>query len=175
MNFSTLIQLAEKELVLERNECLHYHNVVDTNIYFVESGSLKMFVIDNDSEQIIRFGYQHNLLVFLDSFISGNPSVFHMQALKKTKLKIISKAQLNHFLTISADHELLWTKILEDLVLQQMDREIDLLTSSPLERYIRVIQRSPKLFQEIPHRHIANYLRMTPETLSRIKAQMQKS
>jgi CRP-like cAMP-binding protein len=175
MNFSTLIQLAEKELVLERNECLYYHNVVDTNIYYVESGSLKMFVIDNDSEQIIRFGYQHNLLVFLDSFISGNPSVFHMQALKKTKLKIISKAQLNHFLKISADHELLWTKILEDLVLQQMDREIDLLTSSPLERYIRVIQRSPKLFQEIPHRHIANYLRMTPETLSRIKAQMQKS
>ena len=175
MDFTALIQLAEKELVLERNENLHYNNVVDTNIYFVESGSLKVYVLDNDSEQIIRFGYQHNLLVFLDSFISGSPSLFRMQALQKTKLKVISKEQLNQFLTISAAHDNLWTKILEDLVLQQMEREIDLLTTSPLARYMRVVQRSPKLFQEIPHRHIANYLRMSPETLSRIKAQMQKS
>jgi hypothetical protein len=54
-------------------------------------------------------------------------------------------------------------------VLQQMERERDILTSSPLERYKRVLERSPQLFQEIPNKYIASYLRMTPETLSRIK------
>ncbi|MEO0734297.1 MAG: Crp/Fnr family transcriptional regulator, partial [Bacteroidota bacterium] len=34
----------------------------------------------------------------------------------------------------------------------------------------RVLARSPRLFQEIPAKYIANYLRMTPETLSRIRA-----
>ena len=62
-----------------------------------------------------------------------------------------------------------WTKILEDLVIQQIEREKDLLVSSPKERYERVLRRSPILFQEVSNRHIANYLRMTPETLSRLK------
>ena len=59
--------------------------------------------------------------------------------------------------------------MLGELIYQQMERERDILTSSPLERYKRVLSRSPQLFQEIPNKHIASYLRMTPETLSRLK------
>ena len=59
--------------------------------------------------------------------------------------------------------------MLESLFLDQFEREIDLLTASPEERYLRVLKRSPKVFQEVPHKYIAEYLRMTPETLSRIK------
>ena len=58
---------------------------------------------------------------------------------------------------------------MEQLILQQLEREKDILTSSPIERYKRVLKRSPQLFQEIPNKYIADYLRMTPETLSRIK------
>jgi CRP-like cAMP-binding protein len=58
---------------------------------------------------------------------------------------------------------------MEQLIYQQLEREKDLLTSSPTERYAKVKQRSPQLFQEIPHKYIASYLRMTPETLSRLK------
>ena len=46
------------------------------------------------------------------------------------------------------------------------NRSID---HSSRERYLRVLGRSPALFQEIPHRYIANYLRMSAETLSRLK------
>jgi len=60
-------------------------------------------------------------------------------------------------------------KILENLVIQHLEREIDILTSSPIERYNRVLSRSPQLFQQIPLKHIANYLRMSAETLSRLK------
>ena len=59
--------------------------------------------------------------------------------------------------------------LLESLVTQQIDRGIDLLIPSPTERLKRVLQRSPNLFQEIPLKYIASYLRMTPETLSRIR------
>jgi len=69
---------------------------------------------------------------------------------------------------VDANREL-WIKILQDLVVQQMQREIDILTNSPRERYERVFRRSPQLFKEVPNRHIANYLRMSPETFSRLK------
>ncbi len=48
------------------------------------------------------------------------------------------------------------------------EREIDLLTQSPQERIERIRKRSPQVFQEIPHKYIASYLRMSPETLSRL-------
>lgn len=163
-----IIALSEKTITISRNEFLKVKGSIDDNIYFVESGSLRLFVLDDDEEQIIRFGYQQNLIVSLDSFLTGKPSDLCIQAIKKTVLKIITKKQIDQFLKIETNKNL-WITILENLVVQQMEREIDILTNSPKERYRRVLRRSPQLFQEVPNKHIANYLRMTPETLSRLK------
>jgi CRP-like cAMP-binding protein len=163
-----IIELSDKTLTLERNEFLKVNGSIDTNIYYIESGSLRVFVLDDCEEQIIRFGYKENIIVSLDSFLSGKPSEFYIQAIKKTVVKVISKKEFDDFLK-SDTNRIIWTKILEDLVLQQLNREVDILTTSPKERYLRVLNRSPQLFQEIPNRHIANYLRMSAETLSRLK------
>lgn len=163
-----IIELSQKTITLERNEFLKVKGSIDTNIYYVESGSLSVFILDECEEQVIRFGYQGNIIVALDAYLTGKPSDFYIQAIKKSTVKVITKLQMDNFLS-KEENNLLWTKILEDLVLQQMEREIDILTSSPKERYRRVLKRSPKLFQEIPNRYIANYLRMSPETLSRLK------
>lgn len=163
-----IIELSDTTITLERNEFLKVKGTIDTNVYYVESGSLRIFVLNNDEEQIIRFGYQKNLVAALDSYLSGKPSDLYIQALKKTVVRVITKAQVEEFLK-EESHWLLWVKILEDFVLQQMEREIDILTASAKERYNRVLKRSPQLFQQIPNKHIANYLRMTPETLSRLK------
>lgn len=164
-----IIELSDTTITLERNEFLKVKGTIDTNVYYVESGSLRIFVLDNDEEQIIRFGYQKNLVAALDSYLSGKPSDLYIQALKKTVVRVITKAQVEEFLK-EEPNRLLWVKILEGLVLQQMEREIDILTASAKERYNRVLKRSPQLFQQIPNKHIANYLRMTPETLSRLKS-----
>jgi len=163
-----LIALSQKNITLERNEFLKVKGSIDTNVYYIESGSLRVFVLNEEEEQVIRFGYKDNLIVSLDSFLTGKPSVFFIQAIKKTVVKVITKEQIDFFLK-QEGNSLIWTSILENLVVQQLEREIDILTSSPKERYERVLKRSPQLFQEIPLRHIANYLRMSAETLSRLK------
>jgi CRP-like cAMP-binding protein len=163
-----IIELSDKEITIDRNEFLKVKGSIDTNLYYIESGSLRIFVLDDYEEQTIRFGYKENLIVSLDSFLTGKPSDLYIQAIKKTVLKVITKEQIEKFLETENNRNL-WTKILENLVIQQMEREIDILTNSPKERYERVLKRSPQLFQEIPNRHIANYLRMSAETLSRLK------
>lgn len=161
--------LFEKEIHLKRYEFLKNSGTIDTRLYYIQEGSLRIFVSDEQEEKTIRFGYKGNFIASLDSFISEKPSNFLIQALKKTTVKVISKETYMALIHSSNELQQAWNNLLEQLVLQQMEREIDLLTTSPIERYKRVLLRSPQLFQEIPNKYIADYLRMTPETLSRIK------
>ena len=80
----------------------------------------------------------------------------------------MEQKDFNEFINSSGDNMQLWNSILSFTVTSLLDRELDLLVASPAERYKRVLQRSPRLFQEIPHKYIASYLRMAPETLSRL-------
>lgn len=163
-----IAELSVKTITIGRNEFLTIKGNIDTNIYYIERGSLRVFVLDEEEEQTLRFGYKDSLVASLDSFLTGKPSELFIQALKKTVIKVVTKQQIDTLLAEESNRNL-WTAILENLVLQQIEREIDILTSSPKERYERVLKRSPQLFQEIPHKYIANYLRMSPETLSRLK------
>lgn len=162
-------KLWTKHMVLKRNEYLKVSGTTDTNLYYIVSGSLKISIISEYEEHIIRFGYKNNLITSLDSFITEKPSDFSIQAIKKTELKVIPKSIYIDFINQSRENKMLWDTILEQLILQQMEREKDILTTSPKERFQRVFKRSPQLFQEIPNKHIASYLRMSPETLSRLK------
>ncbi|MCE2734433.1 MAG: hypothetical protein LW821_13820 [Flammeovirgaceae bacterium] len=62
-----------------------------------------------------------------------------------------------------------WRILQEKALLGKIERETELLTFTPEQRVNRLLQRSPHLFQIIPRKYIASYLRMTPETLSRLK------
>lgn len=165
-------QLWDKELILERNQFLKQGGSVDTNLYYITEGSIRVFIVDENEELTIRFGYQGNIIAALDSFISQQPSDLFIQAIKGSKVKVISKKKYLEFINSTEENKELWNILMQQLILQQMERERDLLTSSPAERYKRVFARSSQLFQEIPHKYIASYLRMTPETLSRLKAKV---
>lgn len=156
--------------LLKRGGFLVQESEVDTNVYFIEAGAVRVYVLDGDYEHTIRFGYQNNVIVALDSFITGAPTQFFIEAVRQTKVVQLAKEDVMTFFEQDTAHLRLWTKLQNDLILQQLERERDLLTQSPQERYERVLMRSPQLFQEIPLKYIASYLRMTPETLSRIRA-----
>ena len=163
------LNLWDKEIEVSRNDYVKFNGTIDTNLYFIVEGSLRIYVINEGEEHTIRFGYQNNFIVALDSFISEKSSDYYIQALKKTKIKVLKKSTFDKLLQSNSNFKNTWPNILEQIVLQLLEREKDILTSSPIERYNRVLKRSPQLFQEIPHKYIADYLRMTPETLSRIK------
>lgn len=153
---------------LKRNEYLVKQNTIHTHLYLVEEGSLRVFIEDDIEEHTIRFGYKGSIIAALDSFLTAQPTSFYIQALKKCTLKVISKEQYEAFVNSKKEYQELWKSLLENFVFQQIEREIDLITYSPQKRFERVFKRSPQLFQEIPQKYIASYLRMTPETLSRI-------
>lgn len=142
----------------------------EKKLYFIREGAVQVVYQTGDHTHVIRLAYSGSIFNALPSFLTGQPSAFGLQTLRKTVLHAVSAPVLrNDFLNTpeGADG---YRQLLENLVVQQQERELDLLCADPAERYRRVLARSPQLFREIPLRYIAAYLRMTPETLSRIRA-----
>ena len=158
----------EDTIILKRNDFLVTKNTCNTNLYLVKEGSLRVFIEDEIEEHTIRFGYKDSLITALDSFLTNKPTSFYIQAIKKCELRVITKNSFNKIINSKDEYKIIWKNILEEFVYQQIEREIDLITYSPQKRFERVFKRSPQLFQHIPLKYIASYLRMTPETLSRI-------
>lgn len=159
----------EDKLIVKRGEVLEEAGTVSTAIYFVAEGALRICYNDGNGEHIIRFGYPGSLFTRLDSFLTGRASAYSIVAVKRTQLLRMPASAFREFIASAPEHLTWWNDVLSLTVASLLERETDLLTASPKERYERVLRRSPQLFQHIPHRHIANYLRMAPETLSRLK------
>lgn len=164
-------QLWKRTLELKRGDQLHLPGDQNDSIYYLEKGSLYSAIIfEEGREQVIRFGYSGDFITALDTFIDGRNTLFSTRALQRTILKTVDRTTYLAAFHQDPALEGQYDVILKQLILGQMEREIDLLTVDATQRYQRVWKRSPRLFQEIPAKYIANYLRMTPETLSRIRA-----
>ena len=153
---------AKGEFVIREGE-------IERHIYFVASGAIRVFLLSEHEELTVRFGYEGSFINSLSSFIKQSPSEFYIEAIRKTTLHMIDREHFRTLVQQNEETQAQYNAMLEILVTQQIEREIDLLTVSPSERLKRVLARSPNLFQEIPLKYIASYLRMTPETLSRVR------
>jgi len=153
---------------LKRGECLVEQGRTDTNLYFVHSGTYRIFYPHDGEEYCVGFGYENTLLCAYPSFINESPSDYCIQSIKEGKLSGIEREDFYALMKESRELEGLWRNLTEEALLGKIEREKEMLTYSPEERLRRLIDRSPHLFQYIPRKYIASYLRMKPETLSRI-------
>jgi len=172
-NFITILLDAlpgiSSQKIIGKGDYLLKEGQVERNLYFIETGAIRVFHLQEFEEQTVRFGYEGSFINSLSSFIKGNPSEFYIEAMRKTTVKVIPKEELYRLVNDSRENLQAYSAFIEIVITQQIEREIDLLTASPVVRLNRVLQRSPNLFQQIPLKYIASYLRMTPETLSRIR------
>ena len=163
------VELKWETVSLKRGDFLIQAGKVEKYIYFVREGALRAYILTEDGEFTIRFGYKNSIITALPSYFTNEPTELYIEAIRKCELARTTKVLFNEYVNSTKERLMAYQLILEDLISSFLAREVDLLTQSPRIRYERLKQRSPQVFQEIPHKYIASYLRMSPETLSRLK------
>ncbi|MEX2380487.1 MAG: Crp/Fnr family transcriptional regulator [Vicingaceae bacterium] len=161
-------ELAWKKLQIKNGEYLIQAGEVEKFVYFVESGALRAFTYVEEEEITIRFGYSGSILTALPSYITQTPSELYIQALRKSTVLQCKRSEFESYIQASKERLIAYKELLNQLIAGIMEREIDLMHTSPKSRIERLQKRSPQLFQEVPQKYIAAYLRMSPETLSRL-------
>lgn len=72
-------------------------------MYLADSGTVRVFLLSAFEELTIRFGYEGSVINSLSSFLTGKPSEFYIEALRKTSITTITKAQLLELVYQSAE------------------------------------------------------------------------
>jgi CRP-like cAMP-binding protein len=157
------------QAVLKRNEFLAKPGEIESHLFYVVNGSMRIYFPHESEEICVGFAYNNSLICSYPSFIQQKKSQYGIQALTKTETLAITRKDFYRLLNVHRDLETAWRMLEEDALLGKIEREAEMLTFSPEQRYNRLLERSPHLFQIIPRKYIASYLRMTPETLSRIR------
>lgn len=152
---------------LKRNEISNLSGK-ETNLYLIKKGAIKIFTEIEDRQVILEFGYPGLCIFNLPSFFSEKPSDYYFEAIRDSELIGISKKNYYDFIESNDVLSNYWQKSIERLLLNFVEREVDILIQSPKLRYQRLLERKPELLQHIPKKYIANYLGVSPETLSRL-------
>ncbi|WP_412068836.1 Crp/Fnr family transcriptional regulator [Rubrivirga sp. IMCC43871] len=128
------------------------------------------FLTPDAAEVTIAFAYPADFTGVPDSFFLQTPSAYTLEAMTDG-----AQLETDHstFAALVDRHRALehWVSRLLALALAgRGKREREMLSLSAEARYARLVRESPHLLDLVPLRHVASYLGMTPETLSRVRA-----
>ena len=174
LNFSDemyhrFIELTEKKQ-LNKKELFAQQGTVCCHLGFIESGVLRSY-IEKDAEEYIKdFYFPESFVVAYGSFLSGEPCIGNIQALKETHLITLSRSAYDMLLEESNEWFKFGKYISDNLLIKKCRKETSFLMDSAYERYKLLLRTYPNIEQHVSQHHIAAYLGIHPESLSRLKS-----
>jgi CRP-like cAMP-binding protein len=155
-----------KVLNVKKDDCIIREGQVCQTFYFVNQGGFRHYTIaDNGVDATINLFAKAEWMLEYKSFVTQQPSENIIQAVTDSELLALSVWDF-HQLVKGSDRFFQLGRILE-IALQNQDFQHNRL--SPEQKYQRLLSTRPGILQVFPLKHIASYLGMTPETLSRIR------
>ncbi|PQA55040.1 Crp/Fnr family transcriptional regulator [Siphonobacter curvatus] len=137
---------------------------------FIDRGLLRYFVNQDGDEKIYSFGLENDFVCDYESFLSQRPCRRAIQAIEDTSLIIISPANLQRLFTELTHGERFGRIVTEQIYVQTMGQLVSLYTDSAESRYQAFLEHYPTLSTRITQYHIASYVGVKPQSLSRIRA-----
>lgn len=159
--------LHRKELT--KNSFLITEGKICDQIYFVEQGCLRGYYNHDGKEISYWFAFENDFVTSFYSFISRQPCVENIQALESCTLWAVSWRDLQKLYDRHPDIERLGRLMNERYYMRLEERFVRNHFKEARERYENLMAHAPHFLQRIPLGHIASYLGITQETLSRIR------
>lgn len=139
-------------------------------IAFVEHGVLRLFYLTNDGKEVNNHFFLENdyAVSYLD-FLKKRPSRYYIQALEDCELLTFNAESLRVAYDNSKNWERFGRLIAESAYAIATNRFESFLFQSARDRYLQMLNDYPKFIQRIPLYHLASYLGIERESLSRIR------
>ncbi|MBL4677518.1 MAG: Crp/Fnr family transcriptional regulator [Mucilaginibacter sp.] len=158
-------KLKKKEYFVEPGE-------VCKSVGFVLSGSVRYYHIIDGKGITNYFSFENDFVSSYKSFLTGEPCISYIQALEPSVILTISKKAWEQMLNnpmLAYKIERFGRLIAEHYLICYEDRVASFITQTPEERYLKLLENGKEIIQRMPQHYIANFLGITPVSLSRIR------
>ena len=139
-------------------------------MYFVEHGMVRQYYYKNGKEVTEHISFEGRIVFCIESFLKQEPSRLMVEALEPTVLYAIPYEAWHMSMMQNQEMELLYRKILEHALISSQEHADSQRFENAAERYDRLMRTKPEIVLRAPMLHIASFLQMTPETLSRVRS-----
>jgi CRP-like cAMP-binding protein len=153
-----------------KNELILKEGDVCREILYIDTGLLRQFYHKNGRQVTEHLGVDGTIVMCIESLFREEPTNLQVEALENSICYALPKKRLEEVALHNVNIQILYRKILEEsLILSQVHADLVRFETAH-DRYKRLCKLMPKVVQRAPLNYIANYLQMTPETLSRVRS-----
>jgi len=169
-DLETLAMAAFKTEELPRgHQLLPPHNF-SQKVFFLEKGIARTYYIKDGKDITHSFVPEDSFFVSIESVFFNNPSPYGAEILENSVVRTIIYQDLEKFIDGSQALQKLSRLVMVNAVKTFSDKLYSIQFQSAQERYNSMLEKFPDIMLRVPLGHIASYLGITQETLSRIRA-----
>ncbi|ARV05867.1 hypothetical protein BTO04_03755 [Polaribacter sp. SA4-10] len=162
-----------EKLNLKKGTALLNAGELVSNQYFVYSGCLRTYFIDNSGkEHTLQFAINDWWISDYTAFFTTTKALMNIETIQDAALYKISKKDMEALYSKIPQLETFFRKKMEKAFASFQKRILASLAQSAKERYVSFISTYPNIEQSVKNYHIASYLGITTESLSRIRKEL---
>lgn len=162
-SFLSLRRIRKRQYLLQEGDVCRYES-------FVVTGCLRAYYVDRDGfEHITMFATEEWWVSDFSSLLTGTPAKLAIDALEDSELLQISRSGFDELCEKVPKFDRFFRILLQNAFIAHEQRILGIIAHTAEERYHDFAARHPAFLQRIPQKHIAAYLGITPEFLSRIR------
>lgn len=153
----------------KKNEVIKEADQTEKEMSIIIKGSVGVFLWTDNHTKCLDLFYEDDFSCDYMSYLENKPSELFTQALEHTEMFSISKSDIDELYYDSVIGLQIVRAATQSLFVHKQRQQIDLLTKTAEERYKMILDENPEIIQRTASKHIASYLGVTPESLSRIR------
>lgn len=158
---------------LKVNEHFQEFHKIANEIAFVDSGILRVYAADPNGNEVTKYFIRENqFFVDLESYYTAKPATDAFQAVVYSEVYTIHKSIIEK-LSNEIPNLYIFIKSITEANLLNKIKDNDFLNFGDAKtKYLEFVKRYPALAQHVPQQYIASYLKITPQSLSRIRKEL---
>ncbi len=176
--FSPLDEIATVQLsknlktkTIQKGDYLLKRGEVCKHLFYINEGLTKIFFDKGDKEFIMRFFSENLLFTVFESYITQKPSNYMIMALETTTVTQVSHDTMEELCKMNHCMETFFRKLISVAAVKMSKRISEMLEENATFRYKQFVKENNLILQRINLGDLANYLGITQQSLSRIRAQ----
>lgn len=153
-----------------KNELLVRQGQVCKKLYFIETGLGRSYYLKKDGKEVTQWFFAEGKpMSSVESFFQQNPSLYYLEVLEDSLVHSITKERLDFLFDKYPKMEKFGRILATEMLTKVVNKLNAIQFQTAPERYEYMLKEFPDISQRVPLGHIASYLGMTQETLSRIR------